>query len=99
MPFKDVREFIDKLESAGKAVRIEEEVDWNLEAGAMLRRSAEGGLPAPFFEKIKGCAPGYRLFGGGAAKFGSGRRRGGSPSVASRSPLLNALHAALKSSL
>ncbi len=69
MPFKDVREFIARLEKEGEAQRIEEEVDWNLEVGAMLRRSAEEGLPAPVFQKIKGYPEGYRIFGGGAAKF------------------------------
>ncbi|MFC1979717.1 UbiD family decarboxylase, partial [Chloroflexota bacterium] len=69
MPFKDVREFITKLEQAGEAQQIEEEVDWNLEAGAMLRRSAEAGLPAPFFQRVQGYPKGYRLFGGMAAKF------------------------------
>lgn len=69
MPFKDVREFIAKLEEEGEALRIEEEIDWNLEAGAILRRSAEAGLPAPFFQKIKGYPAGYRLFGNGAANF------------------------------
>ncbi len=69
MPFKDVREFIAKLEKEGEALRIEEEVDWNLEAGAILRRSAEQGLPAPFFQKIKGYPQGYRLFGNSAANF------------------------------
>ena len=70
MPFKDLREFIARLEKEGEAIRIEEEVDWNLEAGAMLRRSAEEGLPAPFFQKIKGYPEGYRIFGGGASNFG-----------------------------
>jgi len=69
MPFKDLREFIAKLEKEGEALRIEEEVDWNLEAGAILRRSAEQGLPAPFFQKIKGYPQGYRLFGNSAANF------------------------------
>ncbi len=69
MPFKDLREFIEKLEKEGEAERIEEEVDWNLEAGAMLRYSAEAGTPAPFFQKVKDYPEGYRLFGGGAAKF------------------------------
>lgn len=69
MPFKDVREFIAKLEELGEAQRIEEEVDWNLEVGAMLRRATEEGLPAPFFQKIKGYPDGYRIFGGGWAGF------------------------------
>jgi len=63
MSFKDLREFIAKLEEVGEAQRIEEEVDWNLEAGAMIRRSDERGLPAPFFQKIKDYPIGYRLFG------------------------------------
>ncbi len=41
MPFKDIREFFAKLEKEGEAIRIEEEVDWNLEAGAMVRFSNE----------------------------------------------------------
>ncbi|MFC1901417.1 UbiD family decarboxylase [Chloroflexota bacterium] len=69
MPFKDVREFIDKLEKDGEAIRIEDEVDWNLEAGAMVRRSSEEDLPAPFFQKVKGYPDGYRLFGAPGANY------------------------------
>lgn len=69
MPFKDVRDFITRLEKEGEAIQIVDEIDWNLEAGAMLRRSAEEGLPAAFFQKVKGYPSGYRLFGGGMAKF------------------------------
>ena len=63
MPFKDLREFIGRLEKEGDAQRIEEEVDWDIEAGAMVRRSNEQGLPAPLFQKIKGYPEGYRIFG------------------------------------
>src|SRR4030042_5913607 len=69
MPFKDLREFIAKLEKEGEAFRIEEEVDWDLEAGAILRRSCEACLPAPFFQKMKGYPTGYRLFGGVASNY------------------------------
>ena len=69
MPFKDVREFIDKLEKEGEAVQIKEEMDWNMEVGGMLRRAADAGLPATFFQKIKNYPEGYRIFAGGAAKF------------------------------
>jgi 4-hydroxy-3-polyprenylbenzoate decarboxylase len=62
MAFKDIREFISKLETEGEVKRIEEEVDWNLEAGAMSRLSNEAGLPAPFFQKIKDYPSRYRLF-------------------------------------
>ena len=68
MPFKDLRDFIAKLEQEGEAQRIEEEVDWNLEAGAMVRRANEEGLPAPFSQKIKGYPAGYTLIGGYLAK-------------------------------
>jgi 4-hydroxy-3-polyprenylbenzoate decarboxylase len=65
MPFNDLREYIDRLEQEGEVQRIEEEVDWDLEAGAMLHYSYEQqGMPAPFFQKIKDYPEGYRLFGG-----------------------------------
>lgn len=63
MPFKDLREFIAKLEKEGEAFRVEEAIDWDLEAGAMIRRSNEMGLPAPFFQEVKDYPKGYRLFG------------------------------------
>jgi len=63
MPFKDVREFITKLEAEGQLRRIAEEVDWNLEVGAMVRWANEGGLPAPFFQQIKGYPEGYSILG------------------------------------
>jgi phenylphosphate carboxylase alpha subunit len=69
MPFKDLREFITRLESEDEAQAIEEEVDWNLEAGAMVRIAGEENLPAPFFHKVKGYPEGYRLFGGCLANF------------------------------
>jgi len=63
MPFKDLREFMERLEREGEVQRIDEEVDWNLEAGAIIRASNEKGLPAPFFQKVKGYPDGYRIFG------------------------------------
>lgn len=63
MPFEDMRAFISALEAAGEAKAINQEVDWNLEAGAMIRLANEKALPAPFFQKIKGYPGGYRLFG------------------------------------
>jgi len=63
MPFQDLRSFIARLEEAGEAKSINKEVDWNMEAGAMIRLANEEGLPAPFFQKIKGYPDGYRLFG------------------------------------
>lgn len=63
MPFKDLREFIGRLATEGELHRIEAEVDWDLEIGAITRRGIELELPAMLFEKIKGFAPDYRVLG------------------------------------
>ncbi len=66
MVFDDNREFIKALKKGGDLVSIKEEIDWDGEAGAILRRANERREPAPFFEKIKDY-PGHRMFGGALA--------------------------------
>lgn len=68
MAFKDNREFVAALEEAGEAIRVEQEVDWDLEAGAIVRRVCETGAPAPFFQKIKDY-PGHRMLGAMCSSF------------------------------
>lgn len=68
MAFADQREYIAALERQGEAIRVEKEVDWDLEMGAIIRRCSETGAPAPFFQKIKDY-PGHRVFGGAIANF------------------------------
>lgn len=63
MTYKDNREFISALEKTGDIVRIKEEVDWELEAGAIVRRTNELQGPAILFEKIKGYSSEYPIFG------------------------------------
>ena len=64
MAFNDFREFIDKLDKEGQLVRIKQEVDWNLEAGAIIRKCEETpDGPSPLFENIKGYPKGFRLMG------------------------------------
>jgi 4-hydroxy-3-polyprenylbenzoate decarboxylase len=63
MGFKDLREYIDKLDEIGEVQYIEEEVDCNLEVGAIIRRSYDLKAPAPFFQKLKGYPEGYRILG------------------------------------
>jgi len=63
MAFRDIREFIAKLEETGDIQKIEQEVDWNLEIGAIMRRVNETGANAPFFQKIRGYGSEHRLFG------------------------------------
>jgi phenylphosphate carboxylase alpha subunit len=69
MPFRDLREFIAKCKQLGETQVIEQEVDWNLEVGAITRRCCELSAPAPFFQKIKDYPKGYRIFGIPLAKF------------------------------
>jgi 4-hydroxy-3-polyprenylbenzoate decarboxylase len=69
MPFYDIREFIETLEKYGEVKKISKEVDWDLEAGAIMRRCCEEKLPAPFFLKIKDYEKGYTIFGNPLASF------------------------------
>lgn len=64
MPYKDLRQFISKLDAQRELCRIEEEVDWDMEAAAMLRLCYEKGLPAPFFQKLRNYPAGYSIVGG-----------------------------------
>jgi 4-hydroxy-3-polyprenylbenzoate decarboxylase len=63
MIFSDLREYIEALQKEGELVRIEKEVDWDLELGAVIRRSYDLRVPAPLFENIKGYPRGYRILG------------------------------------
>lgn len=63
MAFKDIREYIARLEELGEIQRIKKEVDWNMEVGGIIRRSYDLKAPAPFFENLKGYPEGYRIFG------------------------------------
>ena len=69
MAFKDHREFIESLDKTGDVVRIKEEVDWDLEAGAIARRAYEVEGPAVLFEKLKDYPEGFRIFGGSLGTF------------------------------
>ena len=62
MAYKDTREYIDALEKEGELVRVKKEVDWDLEAGAIVRRTCEKKGPAVLFENITDY-PGSRIFG------------------------------------
>ncbi|MDP2727366.1 MAG: UbiD family decarboxylase [Dehalococcoidia bacterium] len=63
MALQDLREYIAALEREGEVQRIEKEVDWDLEVGAVIRRSYDLKAPAPFFQKIKGYPAGFSILG------------------------------------
>jgi 4-hydroxy-3-polyprenylbenzoate decarboxylase len=60
----DLREFLDKLKDINDLVVIDDEIDWYVEAGAIMRRANEVGGPAQLFTNIKGSEKGSRLAGG-----------------------------------
>lgn len=61
---KSLREFVDELDAIGDVQRIDACVDWNLEIGAVIRRSYDLRAPAPLFENIKGYEDsGFRVLG------------------------------------
>ncbi|HLC25224.1 MAG TPA: UbiD family decarboxylase [bacterium] len=60
---QDLREFIALMEREGELCRVQREVDANLEVGAITRRVIDLKERAPLFEKVRGYAQGFRLFG------------------------------------
>ncbi len=63
MAFVDNRQFIEALDKTGDIVHIKQEVDWELEAGAIVRRTCEVGGPAVLFENIKDYPQDRRILG------------------------------------
>ena len=64
MAFNDHRDFFEVLEKNGELARITREVDWDLEAGAIGRRTYETGGPCLLFETIKDYPKGFRISNG-----------------------------------
>lgn len=58
---RSLREFIAALEAIGDVQPIGKQVDWNLELGAVARRSYELRAPAPLFNNITGDKDGFRI--------------------------------------
>ena len=69
MPYNDFREFIEELDKNGDLHRIKKEVDWELEAGAIMRKGCEEVGPAILFENIKGYPKGSMVLGNPVASF------------------------------
>lgn len=59
--FDDNRSFIEALKRSGDVAVIEAEVDWDLELGAISRRTAELDGPAVWFKNVKDY-PGNSVF-------------------------------------
>jgi 4-hydroxy-3-polyprenylbenzoate decarboxylase len=64
------RDYLDTLKGMGELVEIDDEVDWDLELGAIFRRTAETLSPGAIFNNVKGCPKGFRAADLGYAKSG-----------------------------
>jgi 4-hydroxy-3-polyprenylbenzoate decarboxylase len=53
MPYRDLREFIERLRSEKELVEISAEVDWDQEIGGIVRKNLDLKGPALLFKKIK----------------------------------------------
>jgi UbiD family decarboxylase len=68
---RSLREFIAELTTLGELQQIDAEVDWNLEIGAVIRRSYDLRAPAPLFTTIAGYqGTGFRVLGAPGALSG-----------------------------
>jgi phenylphosphate carboxylase alpha subunit len=66
--YKDNREFMEALNESGDLVTVEQEVDWDMEMGAIVRRVCEMKGPSPYFKKIKDY-PDFEAFGAPLATY------------------------------
>ncbi len=55
MGYRTLRHCLADLQATGQLVRIEEEIDPNLEAAEIQRRVCQAGGPAICFARVKGC--------------------------------------------
>src|SRR5512133_1142759 len=51
MPYRSLREFLDRCEAAGELVRVKDRVDLSLDMAALADRAAKQGGPVLLFEK------------------------------------------------
>ena len=77
MGFRDLREWIGKLEAEGELKRITVKVDWDEEIGAIVRKAFAERGPALLFENIKDHDKTWcrKLFVGGLASKKRNRRQ------------------------
>jgi 4-hydroxy-3-polyprenylbenzoate decarboxylase len=67
---RSYRDYLDLMVREGEFLEIDDEVDWNLEIGAIIRRADETLSPSPIFNKVKDC-PGFRCAELGMTKSGT----------------------------
>jgi len=68
---RSYRDYLKKMVEMSEFFEIDDEIDWNLEMGAICRRAAETGAPSPIFNKVNGCPEGFRAAEIGYQKSGT----------------------------
>ena len=68
---RSYRDYLKKMVEMGEFFEIDDEIDWNLEMGAICRRALETGAPSPIYNKVKGCPDGFRAAEIGYQKSGT----------------------------
>ncbi|GAG18633.1 unnamed protein product, partial [marine sediment metagenome] len=67
---RSYRDYLDLMVREGEFLAIDDEVDLNLEIGAIIRRADETLSPSPIFNKVQDC-PGFRCAELGFTKSGT----------------------------
>ena len=67
MPYRDLREFIDRLRLDGELAEVSAEVDWQEEVGGIVRKNLDLNGPALLFKKVKGYS--FPLFTCGVSTY------------------------------
>ncbi len=55
MGYRNLTDCVNDLEQSGNLIRVDEEIDANLEAAEIHRRVYQSGGPAILFDNVKGC--------------------------------------------
>ncbi|MBI2319010.1 MAG: UbiD family decarboxylase [Betaproteobacteria bacterium] len=64
MALRDTRSFLEKLQEAGELLVVDQEVDADAEAAAIVAKLNEDGGQAVWFRNVKGTTSGASLAGG-----------------------------------
>ena len=67
---RSYREYLEQMVKEGEYLAIDDEVDWDLEMGAICRLADETMSPSPIFNKVKD-SPGFRAAEWGFTKSGT----------------------------
>jgi 4-hydroxy-3-polyprenylbenzoate decarboxylase len=68
---RSYRDYLGKMIEMGEFFEIDDEVDWNLEMGAICMRASETGAPSPIFNNVKDSPKGFRAAEVGYQKSGT----------------------------